>query len=1679
MIRKLLYLFVICFAGFLSAQQIGSPQQILNGLNNNFFIKNNGQWNPEVKFLTRIGGMNAWITNSGVVYDYYKIKRDFNISQTLKLSTQKREEFEIKHTRIQGDVVSMQLENSRADAVSVGNNKEEGYYNYFIGNDKSKWASFVPLYKNIEIKGVYKNIDVKYYYDNGRLRYDYIAEPGADISQINFNIKGQEGISVNKNGELVIKTSIGEVTDGKIFAYQSEGEIRKQINCRFEKRSDGTIGLNVKGYDVNKKLIIDPLVYSTFLGKNNLGDNASSIKVDANGDAYITGFTETPTFPVTSGAYQNTNKASDVFITKLNSAGSALIYSTFLGGTNIDQGNSIALDSSDNVYVTGESSSTDFPVTSGAFEKVYKGNGFSDAFITKLNPAGSALLYSSFLGGSSIDEGYSIAVDQNGNAYVTGLTYSTDFPITNNAFQSTYIGYNNNAAFVTKINSTGSALVYSTFLEGDYEEVGYSIAVDSSGNAYITGNTNSGNFPVTPGAFQSKLKSIGGGGFTFITKLNPAGSGLVYSTFLGGSSSGVGNSIVIDKNGNAYITGITYSNDFPVTGSAFQTSFKGNVGVNSDAFVCELNSTGSGLVFSTFLGGSNNDQGNSIAINKNGDVYLTGNTSSSDFPVTSNAFQTSLKNTAGNSFVTELNPSGSALVYSTYLGGSNASSFSTGDIGNSITIDKSGNAFVTGQAISPDFPTTPGAYQTAWDSSGIFVTKLSFSGSAEGFADITSLTSGPVEKYYSVPVNGTGYVYFNMFNQSTPLSYSSDFNVTLIDSKNNQYQASGRFIQPGLLRIGIPGSELSQLGSGEQTMSIQDSVTIGDTVYHLNNTPPNFNIEMTPLNYSRSLDFFAEGSAGASAAIGVNEEVTADLAKLSVSGTGGLGFTINTGQNNNISLSRRFEFGLGTSLQVPDVNEEEVGKISAGIEVGVSDKSIISQTINTSVVPGITPDQAEMTQAGFILETLSLGFGNFSPTFGLFVNAVRQTLLNISGIGSILNDAVTKNSWGLGVEGTLNSGFEAEFDDVKLELGASSISGALMGYTNYYPHGLSGIGNATKSYGVTQAYNYDLSALKFSFANKDGVSLSTGNNGLFGVGTGMETGARAYYNSSNQLQQLNLWLENEANVSLQSGSLESFYKTVVAVPGTYLNVLYGSNFSVNGLLSPLNTVNLKTLGIELPIIMNTLSKNYKISPVQITTYENLGKGIDMPFDISIDKGLGVGLGFNIGMDLKYFDETSFPRKYSLVYGNNYNYLMYSTGYSNQMDNFDLRAYFTSLINGTVELVKTTFNNILSTTNKLINAGKSFVMNGINKTGKIIGSIQGSFSQNGQLYASSYSPNYPHLWSKRFNVPTVKNYYSSTKIFHRSIIKKKVILSSVKTMMIAVSDNMKISFIPIGQDSTIDSVNTPFTLKMTIDTAKLSANGFTLADTSRIKIYRYDHTNNSWISEGGKLKGDTIEASVSYMANYLLGIELTNTDDKTPPQIIDYGPKDGSTFTTFPEIYAKIQDNQYGVGVDWSRTYLIANGDTLSASFDPTNQMIFYNLSGKDSLTGTINVNIQTTDYNGNRDSLKYSFNLNVTDVKEEKIVNSFKLLQNYPNPFNPTTRIDYSIKKESDVKIIIYNSIGQYITTLVDKKQAAGNYSINFNGIKLASGVYFYSLSAKPDNGSAEYRETRKMILLK
>jgi hypothetical protein len=649
-------------------------------------------------------------------------------------------------------VLRLKLVGTSPNAKIAGLDELPGKSNYFLGNDPKKWRTNLPTYAKVRYENVYPGIDLVYYGNQRQLECDFIVAPGADPRAVRVAVDTGTAdpdaahLRVTPNGDLVIAIDGGEIRFRKPVVYQikSAGGSQqsavalnhqsaidnrqfldgryvlrspesKARNSRLENRQltignhQSEIGFEIARYDASRPLIIDPVLsYSTYLGGSDV-DEAAAIAVDGSGYAYLMGDTTSADFPIEYPEQRANAGLSDIFVTKIDAAGSVPLYSTYLGGSADDTaylyGGGIAVDTDGNAYITGGTSSTDFPITIGDVGPFQRSlGGGTDAFVAKLDPTGSALVYSTYLGGSAFDHGGGIAIDSSGNAYVAGQTYSPteDFPLLN-PLQPSFGGSSD--AFVASLNPTGSALNYSTYLGGSADDFAFGIAVDGGGNAYLTGRTYSSNFP-TANAYQA---AFGGVADAFVAKVAAGGTALLYSTYLGGSAEDGGIGIAADSSGDAYVAGWTYSSDFPTTIGAYDTSCGTDGSCNfdgestyPDAFVASLDATGSALNYSTFVGGTSDDTGYSIAVDSSGNAYVTGNTSSTDFPTASPLQDTNAG--AEDVFVTKLNSTGSAVIFSTYLGGSGS------DHGTAIAVDSYGDAYVAGATASIEFPTTTGAY---------------------------------------------------------------------------------------------------------------------------------------------------------------------------------------------------------------------------------------------------------------------------------------------------------------------------------------------------------------------------------------------------------------------------------------------------------------------------------------------------------------------------------------------------------------------------------------------------------------------------------------------------------------------------------------------------------------------------------------------------------------------------------------------------------------------------------------------------------------------------------------------------------------------------------------------------------------------------------------------------------
>ncbi len=686
------------------------------------FEPNVGQEPPEVRFLTRGSSYTLYLADA-----------------------------ELLLTGRNQSPLRMKLLGANPAPRIVGERPQVSTSNYLVGNDPGKWRTSVPNYGGARYRGVYPGIDLLYYGHDGNLEYDWVVSPSADPRRIRLRFDGADRLRLDAQGDLVIELGKSEYRQRKPVVYQEVAGKRTEISGTWLLRGNEA-GFRIGTYDRAQPLIIDPvLYYSTYLG-GSAADYAYAIAVDKVGNTYVTGGTGSANFPTAHPLQASLRGSVDVFVTKINASGSARLYSTFLGSGGVDEGRGIAVNSRGEAYVTGSAGFSDFPMKNPT-QGTWGGSG--DAFLTKLNASGSGLVYSTYLGGNGIDQGNGIALDPAGNAYVVGTTNSTNFP-TVNPFQAGKGAQDD--AFVAKINPTGSAWVYATYLGGNNEDQGNGIAVDASGNAYLTGYTASTNFPVQS-AFRGSNTGVVD---AFVTKLNPAGSALVYSSYLGGSALDYGTAIAVDSSGSAYVTGIVTSDDFPLASPIDATL--GSHAVD-DVFVTKFTPSGSGLVYSTYLGGGSADDAYAIALDRAGNAYITGRTNSSDFPLVNPIQATRV---AFDMFVTEVNAAGSAVPFSTFLGGSGDES------GRGIAVDFLGNIHIAGESTSTNFPVVK-AVQTASGGSQdgivlLFATRLPYlfnDFGGKGCSDGEFLYNPPDGQSSTLMSNGDG-TYANVPDAVSP-----------------------------------------------------------------------------------------------------------------------------------------------------------------------------------------------------------------------------------------------------------------------------------------------------------------------------------------------------------------------------------------------------------------------------------------------------------------------------------------------------------------------------------------------------------------------------------------------------------------------------------------------------------------------------------------------------------------------------------------------------------------------------------------------------------------------------------------------------------------------------------------------------------------------------------------------
>ncbi len=699
------------------------------------FIANAGQTDERVRFYANTFWGNVLVTKTGGIV--YSLPHPEKIRDNPPANPEKLTR---KSLLLQEELVG-----GRIDKIE-GKGKTLAQVNFFKGNNSAMWKSNVPTYEMVSLGEVYNGITLELKAYGRNVEKLFSVEPSANPELIKIRLRGARSLRMNETGQLQAETAFGDVTFTKPRAYQlldgrqveveveyviwKEGARSKMREARGRvaglSRPKSKIrsqqleyGFKVASYDKTRELVIDPLLASTYLGGYH-SDYGSAIALDSRGNVYVAGYTESPGFPTTSGAFNTSYRDGDVFVAKFDKDLTKLLASTFIGGHSGDYVRSMTIDSGGNVYIAGQTSSSNFPTTDGAYDT--RKDGYSDIFLVKFNDGLTSLLASTYLGGASDDYAQSIAVDPEGTTlYVVGRTLSSNFPTTPDAYDTSY---NSNDAFVSRLSRNLTHLLASTYLGGHDNDYANSIVIGPDRHLYVSGETWSSDFPTTPGAYDTSFN--GGFGDVFVSKLNWGLTNLAASTFLGGASDECATSAIMDSHGNIYVTGDTESPDFPTTRGAYDTSFH-----NGDTFISKFNWNLTQLQASTFLGGADDDYGCSIARNPGGNIYVAGYTGSTDFPTTVGAYDTS-KSVFFEVFVSKLSGDLVKLIASTFLGGRYR------DFAHAAVVNSEGSIYVTGETKSFDFPATQGVFDASYngdianpDTFDVFISKLDSSLSAK------------------------------------------------------------------------------------------------------------------------------------------------------------------------------------------------------------------------------------------------------------------------------------------------------------------------------------------------------------------------------------------------------------------------------------------------------------------------------------------------------------------------------------------------------------------------------------------------------------------------------------------------------------------------------------------------------------------------------------------------------------------------------------------------------------------------------------------------------------------------------------------------------------------------------------------------------------------------------------
>ena len=895
-------------------------------------------------------------------------------------------------TKLPGATLQFTLLGANPAPLVVGEGRQLGRVNYFIGNDATKWQTNVPTYASVRYKSVYPGIDLVYYGNHQQLEYDFAISPGADPRLIQFAIKGASKIELDEKGNLVLQIGSGELHFQSPVVYQESNGQRVAVDGEYFVNAPNRISFHVAQYDASKPLVIDPvLVYSTYLG--GVGDDEpTGIAVDGTGSVYIAGYTDSSDFLLTTLGTPSASGAH-VFVAKFDPTGSSLVYADYIGGSSDDYGVGMALDSENNVYVTGSTTSSNFP-TVNPYQAVEPGS--YSGFVSKISSSGSTLLYSTYLGGNGFDEPAAIAVDTLGEAYIAGTTTSQNYPVVNAnqpAALANQAGTFGSYGFVSKLSANGSSLTYSTFLAGNsnvnqgcgspclpapYTAVG-ALAVDANGSAYVTGTTNTYNFPTTPGVYLASNSTQQDATVGFVSKFNTLGN-LDYSTYFypsSGNPVAIG-AIAVDGSGSAYIAGsATSDGTFPITSTGIC-----DPGVYGSAcgfaFVTKFDTTASTLLYSTFLGPNNYASPASIALDANDNAYVLGNTSSPDFSTNSGIEGY----TSGEDMLlVGINAAATTELFATYLGGSG------NDSASGIALDANGNTYVAGSTDSSDLPVTQGAFQDLLGGSfDAFVMKI-------GSTSAPAVSISPFALQFASQTVGSSSAPQIVLLRNMGSSQLSISSITTTGDFTQTNYCEDSVLPAGNCSLSIIFTPTAS-GSRTGTVVIQDDAPGSPHIITLNGAGLGASVTLTPSILSFSSTPVGTSSSAQTLTLANSGNETLSISSVQITGD----FTqVNScaatlAPNESCTLNITFTpTASGARSATLTVNDNAQGSQTVGLTGAGSDFGLTSSPSSDSVKPGTT--------ASYTL--------NLSPLGGAFNNAIQ---LSCSGAPALTTCSVSPST---------------------------------------------------------------------------------------------------------------------------------------------------------------------------------------------------------------------------------------------------------------------------------------------------------------------------------------------------------------------------------------------------------------------------------------------------------------------------------------------------------------------------------------------------------------------------------------------------------------------------------------------------------------------------------------------